>query len=825
MVNQFTNYLFLLLIALSLVGCVSTKPSDHPNEQYTTLEYIDSDYFDEKLSNALNQKHSKFEVTLLNPFPPDNIPERLDAWLTVIGKSGGKVQTAPADGERNLIANLAISLYSAYQKLKKPLQYKPAQNYNAKLLYRRDKSGKAVIEKVVFMHRTQRVEKPIMAESNQTTAQPVEKPMKVGSKHALLIGIENYNHPKISNLGGAINDIKLIQTVLRKRFDFQKNDFIILLDEQATHTGIEKAFKKLIQRVQPNDFVYIHYSGHGSQTPDLNGDERHNQDQTWVSFGTRQPGRENEIDNYEVLDDEINAWLAAIYTKTDQVIFVSDSCHSATVTRDQAPVSRGLKRDERSHPLGKMAYTQLEDYQGIHIGSARDNEFAAETAGDDDKYYGLFTWHWAKALQQAQVGETWDEVFKRAYMPVFSMRGEAQRPQMQGKRYRQVFGGDFSQPVVTVSVSHVEGQLVKIQAGLIVGVTVGSVYHLHQPPETRLEITQVGTFESEGKAVGTFKVGDLVVEESHAYPFEPIKVYLSADEPKDQPLLQAIKAAFQPNTLPSYVLTNDPYKTELRLQLLRPKRENGQPIYQEKNDALPQSFPEQPPELWILTPDQHLLHQKLQIPFDEPSKGIKLLQHNLNQLARIREIKALQSSTRGTPVTVQMDILTPCPTGGDCMPVHDLGLYNKKGSAPLQEIGKYGLKKNDILTLTLHNQSGQDYYCYLINISPDGSIYAIFPDPEERMEYARVKAGEKRDLIDDVIIILKNVGEQTLKLIATTSPIDVSLLQKEGFARHNQEKLNPLERLLVSAAHGQRGRVLRVSNEEWVTGQVMFEVK
>jgi hypothetical protein len=135
-----------------------------------------------------------------------------------------------------------------------------------------------------------------------------------------------------------------------------------------------------------------------------------------------------------------------------------------------------------------------------------------------------------------------------------------------------------------------------------------------------------------------------------------------------------------------------------------------------------------------------------------------------------------------------------------------------------EKIGFFGL------WAPLHNQSGQDYYCYLINITPDGSIYAIYPDPEERMEYARVKAGEKRELIDEVIIILKNVGEQTLKLIATRSPIDVSLLQKEGFARRKQEKLNPLERLLVSAAHGQRG-LLRIKNQEWVTGQVMFEVK
>jgi len=61
------------------------------------------------------------------------------------------------------------------------------------------------------------------------------------------------------------------------------------------------------------------------------------------------------------------------------------------------------------------------------------------------------------------------------------------------------------------------------------------------------------------------------------------------------------------------------------------------------------------------------------------------------------------------------------------------------------------------------------------------------------MEYARVKAGEKRELIKDVVLILKNLGEQTIKLIATTRPMDVSLLQKDGFKGRTEADLNPLD--------------------------------
>ncbi|TGO02842.1 hypothetical protein PN36_18285, partial [Candidatus Thiomargarita nelsonii] len=99
----------------------------------------------------------------------------------------------------------------------------------------------------------------------------------------------------------------------------------------------------------PNDFVYIFYSGHGSQTKDLNGDEPSGYDQTWVSYGAR-TGRQG-IDNYDVLDDEIDKWLSNLYEKTQNVVFISDSCHSATVTRGAAATSRAIKEDKRPHLL------------------------------------------------------------------------------------------------------------------------------------------------------------------------------------------------------------------------------------------------------------------------------------------------------------------------------------------------------------------------------------------------------------------------------------------------------------------------------------------
>ncbi len=690
-----------------------------------------------------------------------------------------------------------------------------------------------------------------------------------GDKHALLIGIQDYSRSGINSLKGSINDITLMEGVLRERLGFQEQDFIILLDAQATHTGIAKAFTALIEKVKYDDFVYIHYSGYGSQTPDLNGDEpRNGKDQTWVSYGARTHAMSKDINNYDVLDDEINAWLAKIYAKTKQVIFVSDSCNEAIVARGAAPINRAAKEDNRKHPLGKNAQTQIEKDQGIRVSAARDNESAAETMPrEEGKIYGLFTWYWAKALQQAQAGETWDDVFKRTYIPIASWRGQAQTPLLSGEHNRKILDGLLSPLTSTISVSDAYHRYINIRAGYTAGVTVGSVYRLYNPQHPnqkklpRFTVSGVKAFMSYGFApkVGLFKKGDLVREESHAYHFDPIKVYLSADYPKgkDKPLLQIIRTAFDPHpngkqAFPGYIPTEDPYNTDLRLHLLRPKRKkNGQPIHTFANEALPKSFPNQPPELWILTPEQKLLDKNLQIQFENPRSGMKLLQNYLKKVARLRELKMLHSthSTHSSntfevsvflrktetskPVLVQTIVLSPvnsCQQKAKCVKLPDsLGWYRKTGQYNLQEIDGRILNQNDLLTFTLHNHSRLDYYCYLMNIGIDGAISAIFPAENAPIEYAYVSAGKKRELtFPDGVLMLNRIGKESLLVITSIRPIDVPLLKTAGFKRGSVRALNSLERLLVNALHGIRGakRVrIKVRNNEWATGLATFEVK
>ncbi|HEX4494523.1 MAG TPA: caspase family protein, partial [Thermoanaerobaculia bacterium] len=93
-------------------------------------------------------------------------------------------------------------------------------------------------------------------------------------KWALLIGINSYpNFAPHGQLSGCISDIEAMRQVLETSFNCPENHVVSLTDELATREGILTAMKELVERVGTDDIVVVHYSGHGSQMRDLEGDE------------------------------------------------------------------------------------------------------------------------------------------------------------------------------------------------------------------------------------------------------------------------------------------------------------------------------------------------------------------------------------------------------------------------------------------------------------------------------------------------------------------------------------------------------------------------
>ena len=100
-------------------------------------------------------------------------------------------------------------------------------------------------------------------------------PALARENYALLIGASQYrNLDERYWLKGPANDVALVQTWLTTAspVPFPPDHVTVLADGvdgagEPTLDAIRKAFAALVAEVSPGDFVYLHFSGHGTQAP------------------------------------------------------------------------------------------------------------------------------------------------------------------------------------------------------------------------------------------------------------------------------------------------------------------------------------------------------------------------------------------------------------------------------------------------------------------------------------------------------------------------------------------------------------------------------
>jgi uncharacterized caspase-like protein len=107
----------------------------------------------------------------------------------------------------------------------------------------------------------------------------------VGSRlWALLIGINEYR--AVTNLRGCVNDIEATQVFLTERLAVPESQIKVLLDAAATRNEILRTFLEFLvdnAAITPGDQILIQFSGHGSQMPNVTGNEPDGLDETLVA--------------------------------------------------------------------------------------------------------------------------------------------------------------------------------------------------------------------------------------------------------------------------------------------------------------------------------------------------------------------------------------------------------------------------------------------------------------------------------------------------------------------------------------------------------------
>lgn len=148
-----------------------------------------------------------------------------------------------------------------------------------------------------------------------------------GKRKALFIGI-NYIGLD-GELAGCINDAKNLSAFLMENYNYKREDIIILTDDQQnpvlqpTKANIIRAMQWLVKDAQPNDSLFLHYSGHGGQTEDIDGDEDDGYDEVIYPLDHKQAGH--------IVDDELHEIVVRPLVAGVRLTAIFDSCHSGSV--------------------------------------------------------------------------------------------------------------------------------------------------------------------------------------------------------------------------------------------------------------------------------------------------------------------------------------------------------------------------------------------------------------------------------------------------------------------------------------------------------------
>jgi len=147
-------------------------------------------------------------------------------------------------------------------------------------------------------------------------------------KKALLVGINRYPDPR-HELKGCVNDVHQMAETLKSRYGFPGDgDMRILTDARATRMAILDGLDWLTAAASPGDSLVFHYSGHGSQVPDRNGDEATDRlDEILCPY---------DLDWDTPLTDDDLASVSANVPQGALLTVILDCCHSGTGLRDVA---------------------------------------------------------------------------------------------------------------------------------------------------------------------------------------------------------------------------------------------------------------------------------------------------------------------------------------------------------------------------------------------------------------------------------------------------------------------------------------------------------
>ncbi|SFZ93025.1 Caspase domain-containing protein [Flaviramulus basaltis] len=301
-------------------------------------------------------------------------------------------------------------------------------------------------------------------------------------KYALIVAVGNYPKSTGWSTIHSLNDVPLIKQTLLDQ-EFKENNISLLTDEAATYSGIKNALNELLKVINPNDIVVIHFSMHGQQIFDNNGDEIDGKDEALVPYDAWVKYNHNYKGENHFRDDELGTYITMFRNslqENGQLLLLLDSCHSGSSSRG------GLARGSKAvfAPDGWKSTSNIEDSGSglienvdnskvklnvnaapyILISGASANELNYEYKG-----VGSLSYTFTKAMNKLGSNYSFNQLFAKIETEM-NIISPYQNPTIEGNINAEIFNNAYikQQPFYKVK-SVLRDDVIRIQSGKIHG--------------------------------------------------------------------------------------------------------------------------------------------------------------------------------------------------------------------------------------------------------------------------------------------------------------------------------------------------------------------
>ncbi len=580
-------------------------------------------------------------------------------------------------------------------------------------------------------------------------------------KYALIVAVGNYMPESGISPIASLNDVKYIRAILNNN-GFAAGNITTLEDAKATKAAILKALDALAKKADKGDILMIHFSMHGQQIRDQKGlgkDEDDGFDEALIPYDVKKPQYFPGVYTGEnhLRDDELGTKLIAIRNKlgnNGSLLVLIDACHSGTATRAaEFTPSRGepVPFLDPENPIEKVMLLSSKDNFFDALSDSASNMVVISGSGPHQQNFqteisvlgkkeqiGSLSYGFYKAMSSLEKESNYETLFQKIKAFIQSQH-PTQIPMVEGNTSQIVFSGSYTpkKEIIYLKIADavpINDSVFKIDKGLMDGIGEGTTIKIFGAGNNNFVadgiIERSEHFIAYGTASKSLQSGIAYEARPEAINYGPFSasIKIKGNE-KDRQGLLIEKQLLQ--TIKQYPFLSITNQADLMIEL----------CYEDDNAMLLQ--------LVDIT-DSIRWQKKIQQGDSLQSADSKELMGAIKNVIRSKYLRTL-------------------PDGGALSKFIKAEIIP---AIPHTTEGELTMITGEDFSLKIVNNSNEDLFYTVINITPDNKIDILYP--YKNKEPANYLVKRKSPVIRELGVGKKDpYGKSFLKIIISKEAIDL----------------------------------------------------